>query len=76
MEKITRPRYKRNRHTGNPKRWPGGSDSELWLLYGRRALLRKNFWQDHFDELSAIVRGENDRPIDAPVRPWKKKVVA
>lgn len=47
-----------------------------WTLAGpsNRRLLRKNFWQDHFDELSAIVRGENHRPIDAPVRPWKKVV--
>ncbi len=36
----------------------------------KRILLRKGFMEDHFDELSAIVRGENHRDIMAYVRGW------
>ncbi len=36
----------------------------------KRILLRKGFTGDHFDEISAIVRGENHRDIMAPVRGW------
>ncbi len=37
-----------------------------------RRLLRKKFWADHFDEISAIMRGVNHRRIDSPVRGWRK----
>ncbi len=33
----------------------------------KRILVRKGFWGDHFDELSAIVQGRNKRDIMAPV---------
>lgn len=32
--------------------------------------LRKGMWDDHLDELSAIVRGENNRKVMSPVRGW------
>ncbi len=36
----------------------------------KRILIRKGFMEDHLDELSAIVRGENHRDIMAYVRGW------
>ena len=39
----------------------------------KRVLIRKGFWEDHFDELSAIRRGENTRDIMHPVTGWARK---
>lgn len=38
----------------------------------KRILVRKGFWEDHFDELSAIRRGENTRDVMSPVRGWRR----
>ncbi|MEE9198153.1 MAG: hypothetical protein V3U45_08400 [bacterium] len=38
----------------------------------KRILVRKGFMEDHLDELSAIVRGENTRSLMAPVRGWRR----
>ncbi len=39
----------------------------------KRVLMRKGFWGDHLDELSAIVRGENRRGIMHPVTGWASR---
>ncbi len=38
----------------------------------KRVLVRKGFWGDHFDELSAIVRGESRRLL-SPVHGWRRR---
>ncbi len=38
----------------------------------KRVLLRKGFWDDHFEELSAIVRGES-RKLLSPVSGWRRR---
>ncbi len=47
-------------------------DETDWRARARPSL-RKGFWEDHFDELSAIVRGENRKGVMTPVKGWAKK---